>query len=195
MRVERIGRATLYQGDCMEILPLLPPFDVVITDPVYPVLDYGWKYVPIEQFGFQCRQFYFWMQPPVAFPLPYTAMHIWSKANVHIGELELWEAIYEVNGQKVGSVIRDSSINCEMNAQLNGDTFYKHPCQKPIKLMRKLVKRTKGIVLDPFMGSGSTGHACMSMGREFVGIEKDATYFDMACQRIDNAQRQERLFT
>lgn len=69
MRKEVIGLATLYQGDCMEILPSLPPFDVVITDPVYPVLDYGWKYVPIENFGFQCRQFYFWMQPPVAFPL------------------------------------------------------------------------------------------------------------------------------
>jgi len=63
MRIESIGRATLYHGDCMEALASLPPFDVVITDPVYPRLDYGWTYVPIEQFGFQCRQFYFWMQP------------------------------------------------------------------------------------------------------------------------------------
>ena len=90
--------------------------------------------------------------------------------------------------------MRESSINCEMNAQLNGDRFYEHPCQKPIKLMRRLVKRTKGIVLDPFMGSGSTGQACIELSRPFVGIEKDPKFFDMACQRIDNAQRQERLF-
>lgn len=194
MRVERIGVATLYQGDCMEILPSLPPFDCVITDPVYPRLDYGWQYVPIEKFGFECRSFYFWMQPPEPFPLAYTAMHIWSKANVHIGELELWEALYEVNGQKIASVMRESAINCEMNAQMNGDKFYEHPCQKPIKLMRRLVKRTKGVVLDPFMGSGSTGQACVDLGREFVGVELDPKYFDMACQRIENAQRQERLF-
>jgi len=194
VRVERIGNATLYLGDCLEILPTLPSFDVVVTDPVYPVLDYGWKYVPIEDFDFQCRQFYFWMQPPVAFPLPFTAMHIWSKANVHIGDLELWEAIYEVNGQRVASVLRESSINCEMNAQMNGDRFYAHPCQKPIKLMRRLVKRTKGVVLDPFMGCGSTGHACVDLEREFIGIELDPKYFDIACERIANAQRQERLF-
>ena len=193
MRKEVIGNATLYLGDCLTVLPSLPAFDVVITDPVYPKLDYGWQYVPLEKFEFKCRSFYFWMQPPVPFPLPFTAMHIWSKANVHIGDCELWEALYEVNGNKVSSVLRASAINCEMNAQMNGDRFYEHPCQKPIKLMRQLVKRTKGIVLDPFMGSGSTGHACVDLGREFVGIELDPKFFDMACERIENAQRQSRL--
>ena len=81
-----------------------------------------------------------------------------------------------------------------MNAQLNRDTFYKHPCQKPIKLMRKLVKRTKGIVLDPFMGSGSTGVACMELQRQFIGIEIEPKYFEIASERIENAQRQQRMF-
>ena len=190
-----IGNATLYLGDCLDILPHLPKVDAVITDPVYPRLDYGWSYVPIEKLGFgECRQFYFWLQPPEPFPLHFTAMHIWSKANVHIGQLELWEAIYEVNGQKIGSVIRDSSINCEMNAQLNGDIYYKHPCQKPIKLMRKLVARTAGVIIDPFMGSGTSGVACMNLGRKFIGIEIEPKYFEIACERIENAQRQQRMF-
>jgi DNA modification methylase len=44
------------------------------------------------------------------------------------------------------------------------------------------------------MGSGSTGVACMNMGKTFIGIEKEPKYFDIACQRIENAQKQERLF-
>lgn len=194
MRKEVIGNATLYLGDCLEILPTLPKVDAVITDPVYPDLDYGWKYVPIESLGFPCRQFYFWMQPPRPFPLPFTAMHIWSKANVYIGDHELWEPIYEVNGKKLGSVLRESSINSEMAAQMNSDSFFDHPCQKPIKLMRRLVRRTSGRVLDPFMGSGTTGVACMNLGRQFIGIEIEPKYFDIAYERIENAQRQVRMF-
>ena len=49
-------------------------------------------------------------------------------------------------------------------------------------------------VLDPFMGSGTTGVACMKMNRKFIGVEMDPKYFDIACERIENAQRQERLF-
>jgi DNA modification methylase len=49
-------------------------------------------------------------------------------------------------------------------------------------------------ILDPFMGSGTTGVACMNLGRRFIGIEIDKGYFDIACERIENAQRQVRLF-
>jgi site-specific DNA-methyltransferase (adenine-specific) len=50
------------------------------------------------------------------------------------------------------------------------------------------------IVLDPFMGSGTTGLACMKLGRRFIGIEERADYFELACRRIDDAQRQGDLF-
>jgi len=69
-----------------------------------------------------------------------------------------------------------------------------HPTQKPIALMRWCVAKTEGSVLDPFMGSGTTGAACMELRREFIGIEVHEPYFHVACERIENAQRQERLF-
>jgi site-specific DNA-methyltransferase (adenine-specific) len=74
------------------------------------------------------------------------------------------------------------------------DVGREHPTQKPVGLMRWCVSKTKGAVLDPFMGSGTTGVACMELQRPFFGIEIEPKYFDMACQRIENAQRQERLF-
>lgn len=50
------------------------------------------------------------------------------------------------------------------------------------------------LVLDPFMGSGTTGVACVNLGRKFIGIEREPTYFDIACRRIEEAHRQPRLF-
>ena len=50
------------------------------------------------------------------------------------------------------------------------------------------------IVLDPFMGSGTTGLACTRTNRNFIGIEIEPKYFDIACERIENAQRQVRMF-
>lgn len=49
-------------------------------------------------------------------------------------------------------------------------------------------------ILDPFMGSGTTGVAAMNLQREFIGIEREVKYFDIACRRIDDAQRQGRMF-
>jgi site-specific DNA-methyltransferase (adenine-specific) len=65
-----------------------------------------------------------------------------------------------------------------------------HPTVKPTALMRWLVRLVTppgGVVLDPFMGSGSTGKACAKEGFRFVGIELDAEYFDIACRRIEDA--------
>jgi site-specific DNA-methyltransferase (adenine-specific) len=91
-------------------------------------------------------------------------------------------------------VFRHGVINSNMNAQLNGDQFFKHPTQKPIRLMERIVELVKGTVLDPFMGSGTTGVACARLGRPFIGIEQDADYFEIACSRIRAAHSQLRLF-
>jgi adenine-specific DNA-methyltransferase len=72
-----------------------------------------------------------------------------------------------------------------------------HPTQKPCKLISHIVKvssRHGQTILDPFMGSGTTGVACANLGRKFIGIEIEPQYFDIACERIENAQRQQRLF-
>jgi len=58
----------------------------------------------------------------------------------------------------------------------------------------RLSVRTGGVCVDPFMGSGTTGVACMNLGRAFIGIEREPKYFDIACRRIEDAQRQGRLF-
>ena len=71
-----------------------------------------------------------------------------------------------------------------------------HPTQKPVPLMKWCVAFFPDAlnILDPFMGSGTTGVACMNLGRSFIGIEIEERYFQIACERIENAQRQERLF-
>ncbi|WLB14758.1 DNA methyltransferase (plasmid) [Bradyrhizobium elkanii] len=69
-----------------------------------------------------------------------------------------------------------------------------HPAQKPIALMAWCIKRTKGRrILDPYMGSGTTGVAAIQLGRKFTGIEKDPKYFDTACRRIERELEQPRL--
>jgi len=72
--------------------------------------------------------------------------------------------------------------------------FY-HPTQKPVDLMEWCLQFIKSdTILDPFMGSGTTGVACARLGRRFIGIEIEPRYFDIACRRIEQAQRQRDLF-
>jgi site-specific DNA-methyltransferase (adenine-specific) len=66
-----------------------------------------------------------------------------------------------------------------------------HPTVKPTALMRWLVRLVTppgGVVLDPFCGSGSTGKACILEGFDFIGIDLDAEYLEIACRRIDAAK-------
>jgi DNA modification methylase len=72
-----------------------------------------------------------------------------------------------------------------------------HPSQKPIELMTWCIEELPSdaqVVLDPFMGSGTTGVACMQLGRKFIGIEREPKYFDIACKRIEQAYAQGQLF-
>ena len=71
-----------------------------------------------------------------------------------------------------------------------------HPNEKPVSLMRELMKKlSRGCtVVDPFMGSGTTGVAAVHLGLRFVGVEMHRPYFDEACMRIENAYRQAPIF-
>ena len=69
-----------------------------------------------------------------------------------------------------------------------------HPTEKPVSLMSKVIGWTSGVVVDPFMGSGTTGVACVKMGRKFIGIEKDEAYFEIACKRIQDTYNQPDIF-
>jgi len=83
------------------------------------------------------------------------------------------------------------------HATLDDNDGKSHPTCKPEALMKELVSlfsATGSCVLDPFMGSGTTGVACMNLGRKFIGIEIEEKYFDIACARIEQAQKQVRMF-
>lgn len=72
-----------------------------------------------------------------------------------------------------------------------------HPTEKPIPLMREILRdftNQNETILDPFMGSGTTGVACVKLGRKFIGIELNEKYFDIACKRIEEAYRQPDMF-
>lgn len=193
--VVTIGDATLYLGDCREILPTLPKVDAVVTDPPYPDYMAGeYGYDPETIFtlnNFDCKQYVFWSAKS-EFPLSYTAIHIWHKRGN--GVASMYERIFERHGGGSYRVFTDNSIINEVTARFARDEWWDHPSQKPIGLVTKLIALTVGTILDPFMGSGTTGVACERWGRRFVGIERERKYFDIACARIEAAYAQGRLF-
>jgi len=110
------------------------------------------------------------------------------KVGVYTGEFG------EVQKQGVG--YPQSIIQFQRPNNLTGDGGY-HPTQKPVELLRYLIRtytQTGETVLDFTMGSGSTGVACELEQRNFIGIEKDADYFEIAKQRIEGVKTKEPLF-
>ena len=224
-RRETIGDATLYLGDCREILPLLPKVDSVVTDPPYGInyqsghatdaLWVGGRKIandattltrdaiidwalfpdgtPVER---SCLVFGTWRVPR---PSMTKMVLIWDKGGaLGMGDLSIpWkpdhEEIYVIGSGFVGSRDSGSVLYCPpvQSMAKNGRV---HPTEKPVQLMMELCRKVPGTILDPFMGSGSTGVACVKQGRKFLGIEIDETYFEIACRRIRDAYRQPDLF-
>jgi site-specific DNA-methyltransferase (adenine-specific) len=201
-RLERsrvvIGDCTLYNEDCRFILPTLHGVDAVVTDPPYPNGE-GHFVESVEVARtilpeLNCRiVLWFWSEidAPKA-SLPHVATHIWHRTNVNG---KIYEPVFHfaADGVKRRSEIRPHAA--VFNGVGPGCTEYAgHPTQKPIDLMRWLVEKTAGTVLDPFMGSGTTGVACVKLGRKFIGIERERKYFDIACRRIEQAYAQPDMF-
>lgn len=197
-----IGNATLYHGDAADILSTLPKSDAVVTDPPYGLGDrmQGGTWGAKTEFA-EMRQ---WDQSaPDAemlraviaastvavlwggnyFALPPTRCWlIWDKANAvpTMSDFEMaWTSMDKPSKRYRGNV---------------GRVLHGHPTEKPEGLMRWCVEQVPGSILDPFMGSGTTGVAAMQLGRKFIGIEIHKPYFEIACERIENAQRQIRMF-
>jgi DNA modification methylase len=211
LRVERIGNATLYLGDCREIMPALGTFDAVITDPPYGINstsfggghngENGWAFYENlkwdearparEAFDMLLKaaedQIIWGGNYFTDFLPPTMQWLVWDKGqrNFSLADCEFaWSS-----QQKAARI-----FNYARGAALQEGK--EHPTQKPVAVMSwclTFVPKAKTI-LDPFMGSGSTGVAAVKAGRQFVGIEIHEPYFDIACERIENAQRQERLF-
>jgi DNA modification methylase len=196
----------LILGDCLDVLPGLGAVDCVITDPPYGIGIARSHRLVVER-GIQVSD---WDDKPAAqstidlllkladkvviwggnyFRLPPTRGYlVWDKDNDgrDFGECEYaW-----TNVDSVSRMFRYRPQN------MDGGKV--HPTQKPIALMKWCLERVSqpgDTVLDPFMGSGSTGVACVQLGRNFIGIEKDEGYFAIAQRRIAAAQAQPALFT
>jgi DNA modification methylase len=308
MRVERIGKATLYLWDCLEILPTLPKVDAVITDPPYGVLGEEWDDMDERELtrlsmrwlslvsSLECPLITFFGERHrdnfvslLKMLYPQVRQLIWNKAGGQAAAdrfFYAYESIYLcyegeeyevaesarpknltvashitaarvsaglskgavdmiVRGKKTGLCYRweeacclptdeqvqllkahlpltdafdvvidkaraerdevlqvarkNTAASAKDHAAKSSDvltfsppTNKSHPCEKPVQVLVRLVEALPDarIILDPFMGSGTTGVACALQRREFIGVEKDESYFSIACDRIANAQRQ-----
>lgn len=216
MRVELIGSATLYLGDCREILTTLAPVDAVVTDPPYGIGEHGGKrrFGPAsEKRGFATHKDYEQLNWDAAAPdlelfdalLAIAPKHIVWGANHFISQLPhdasqwlVWHkkgadksdfADCELAWTNLGGAVRYFRHDWVGFGAINSGVKREHPTQKPLPLMEwclSLIPDAETI-LDPFMGSGTTGIAAIKAGRTFIGIEREASYFEIACRRVAEA--------
>jgi len=215
-RVETIGDCTLYLGDCLEVMPTLGKVGAVCTDPPYgialnvdgtrfsggseqsklkrgkgkaydaTILNDDRPFDPSPLLVGERQIIWGWNNFPDM--LPRGAALVWLKRNDDAfgSFLSDAELAWFSSGHGV-YCFRDLS-----NAGISNDR--QHPTQKPVPLMSWCVEKTSGTILDPYMGSGTTGVACVKLGRRFIGIEIEPKYFDIACRRIEDAYKQPDMF-
>ena len=216
MKMEVIGNATLYLGDCKEILPNLQLSNIgtMITDPPYGmsfqsnfrldkhekiandesadlanfVINWG-----INNLKHSVYAFGRW-DNLIDYPKP-KSLITWVKNNWSMGDLQHEHA----RQTEVAFFYALSHHNFPKKRPTDVVIFPRtdnenHPTEKPVGLMQQFIEWTDGIVFDPFMGSGSTGVAAMKMNRQFIGIEINQKYFEIACKRIEESQKQFEMF-
>ncbi len=218
-----IGDATLYHGDCLEILPTLDRVDAVVTDPPYaiPAAHYIGKRgekTPSKSLGelsivehwfravsdlFPANAALYVFCDGQSYPIFFRSCYSrWKRIRPLI-----WDKMVSFNGytwrHQHEIIAWCESNDCKRVPTGDGDILKcravpvddrTHPAEKPVLLIEQLIGKTAGCILDPFMGSGTTGVACANLGRKFIGIEIERKYFDIACERIDAAYAQGRLF-
>lgn len=213
-----IGDATLYCGDCVDVLPTLGAGHYVITDPPYGmnwdtdstrfsggsagspginrdrIIGDDQPFDPAMLLGMfpDCL---FWGANHFSQRLPVGKTLIWLKQQpVSFGAfLSDAEIGWATGGNGVWAFFNPRSI---ATAVKEGGGKVAHPTQKPVAVMKWCIEQmgSPDSILDPYMGSGSTGVAAAYAGRKFVGIEKDERYFEIACKRIEQAVAQGQLF-
>lgn len=224
VRKEIIGPHELWLGDCREILPTLGKVDAVVTDPPYGMdwntdstrfsggqrVGRGegrsdWGRIAMDDVAFdpapwlEFRDVILWGSNHYAASLPTGTTLVWLKryADQYGMFLSDAEIGWKKGGHGVYCLHAPDSIG-RRQKEFTGSPFggeTAHPTQKPIALMEWCLHRVDAhTILDPFMGSGTTGVACQKLGRKFIGIEIEPKYFDIACRRIEQAMAQPDLF-
>ena len=230
-RVERIGDATLYLGDCREILPTLKQVDHVISDPPYGDADthaghlssvmlrngepagqaLGFAGISSADLLEMASQWVSIARRWVVFSCEWKHVANLDEAGLLV-RFGIWrkpDGAPQFTGDRPGMGWEAVAI-CHRpgRKQWNGGgshAFWSvpkagqfgHPTEKPVALFSSWVRDFTDYgdtILDPFMGSGTTGVSCAKLGRRFIGIEIEPRYFDIACRRIEAAYRQPDLF-
>ena len=205
-----IGNATIYLGDCMDILPTLDKVDAVITDPPYGMKRDGKPMSTSSHGGHKGYEFLGWDQEA---PDRRVFDEIFRLSDVQV----IWGGNFFTNylppsmgwifwdkGQRIAQSDGELAFT-NMHKALRVFTLNRaaiaqdgavHPTQKPLALMKWCIEQAGNpqTILDPFMGSGTTGVAAIQLGRSFIGIERESKYFDIACHRIEQAVAQGQLF-
>lgn len=219
MREEIIGDCRLICADMLDVLPLLGPVDAVVTDPPYGIGEAkeaasGWR-TPIPgrtRLGTKTRIVEyetsdwddstaeaeitmarglsrwaiifggnFYNLPPTSCWLVWDKLNSGNFADCELAWTNLPKAVRRIQYHWNGCMRKERDIARE------------HPTQKPVGVMEWCIghlPETARTILDPFAGSGTTGVACVRMGRSFIGIEREPKYFDIMCRRIEEAVRQ-----
>lgn len=202
MKKVEIGLATLYLADCMEVLPTLDKVDAVITDPPYGI---GFAKSPSKWSRDNLnRDAKDWdNEVPDISPLLSAGkdVMVWGGNHFELPPSRGWLAWIKPAGLPSYGTAELCWTNIEMPVRhmecerCSQNDKYNHPTQKPLRLMVWCLGFTKAqTILDPFMGSGTTGVAAVQMGRKFIGIEREPSYFEIACKRIEDAQRIKDMF-
>ena len=203
-----IGRATLYLGDCAKILPTLGRVDLVLTDPPFGMGNF------VQTTGRVRGDAVLW-NDEIPAPALFAQLRRMSRHRI------IWGAnFFNCFEEKGGAIIWDKAQPMPnfSKADIASCTHFKkteivripwtnfivthkgetdHPCERPTELYRWCIDYMPApiqTVLDPYLGSGSCGVAAVQMGRDFIGIEREPKYFDIAAKRIEEAQRQGDMF-
>ena len=200
-RIEQLSDdVTLHLGDCRDILPMLGKVDAVVTDPPYGL----GKRMQGGTWGAQDHNsgFLKWdLDAPDWFPQLIEGMPsiVWGGNYLPFPPTRCWLIWNKVNAVPTMADFEQAWTNLDRPSKRMdlpvGRVEFGHPTQKPLPLMSWCLgflpeART---ILDPFMGSGTTGVACVQLGRKFIGIELDPGYFDIACRRISDELKRPRL--
>ncbi len=220
MRKEVIGRATLYCGDSRDLISELTGVDVIITDPPYGI---GFEYNEYQDTEDSLCDLIEELIIPLInkferavitpgntnlhrYPKPaWTGAWTWDTTTARgFYGWSQWQPILMYGKDPASGfgshngILRSDRIHFSGGqADIEGSAGEIHTCPKPVKFMTRLVARfttEADCVFDPFLGSGTTGVATSKLGREFIGCEIDPAYFDIACRRIEQAQRQLDMF-
>lgn len=220
----QIGECTLYLGDCRELLPLLPKIDAVVTDPPYGIgeaagkaitrtsglasrsrdaskyqRDYGvsdWDDETQDEAIAAAVKLARWsiVFGGNYYDLPPTSCWlIWDKLN---GDTDFADC--EMAWTNLPKAVRRIRFLWNGCMRRERDIAREHPTQKPVDVLKWCIEHLPDphnkTILDPFMGSGTTGVACVKLGRKFIGIEIEPKYFEIACRRIEQAYAQPDFF-